>query len=116
MFSSSWSIVGVSKDRFAGRMVGKHIPHIAILIVVAILMAGSGQAQEASLADADKQTIELLVRRVDQHEARVAQLAGGKLPPSGAQTDPAAAHQPDAARHAKQPQTEPPTTNNDNHA
>src|SRR5437016_484931 len=107
MFSSSWSIVGVSKDRFAGRMVGKHIPHIAILIVVAILMAGSVQAQEASLADADKQTIELLVRRIDQLEARVAQLEAGKSQPSGAKTDPAPTPQAEPATVGKEPPTEP---------
>ena len=107
MLSSSWSIVGVSKDRFTDQMVGKHITRITILIVVVMLMAGTVQAQDASLADSDKQTIDLLVRRIDQLEARVAQLEAGMSQPSGANADPAPTPQAEPVTVGQEPPTEP---------
>ena len=70
-------------------------------------MAGSVRAQQASVADSDKQTIELLVRRIDQLEARIAQLESGKSPASGATATAAASPPAEPARAAQEPPTEP---------
>ena len=107
MFFSPRSVVGLSKDRLARRMVAEHIAPMALLLVVAMLMAGSVRAQQASVLDSDKQTIELLVRRIDQLEARIAQLESGKSPASGATATAAASPPAEPARAAQEPPTEP---------
>jgi hypothetical protein len=62
-------------------------------LLVGILLAATGlRAQQTSDgADSDKQTIQMLVRRVEQLEARVAQLEAGKQPAATPAPGPAAA-------------------------
>lgn len=89
MFSSFRSLVDLSKDWFAGQMVSKHAARIPLLFVIAMFLTGSVRAQQADAADSDKQMIQLLVRRIDQLEARVAQLESGKPPAATSQSAPA---------------------------
>jgi hypothetical protein len=51
---------------------------IAFLLFALMLMSKGVLAQQVDGADADKQTIQMLIRRIDQLEARVAQLEAGK--------------------------------------
>jgi hypothetical protein len=83
-------------------MISKHAARIACLLVVSIFMTGSARAQQANAADSDKQMIQLLVRRIDQLEARVAQLESAKQP--------AAASEPAAAPQVAPAATEPEST------
>jgi hypothetical protein len=80
MSFSPRSVVDRSEGRFPGQRAIKHAALIAFLLLVQSLLTGSAQAQQATAADADKQTIQMLVRRIDQLEARVAQLESGKAP------------------------------------
>jgi hypothetical protein len=83
-----------------------HIAFIASLILVVMLMAGSVKAQEPNVTDSDKQTIALLMRRIDQLEARVAQLEGKSqaFAPTAA---PAPSAQAEPATVGQEPVTEP---------
>lgn len=91
MSSYPRSIVDLSKDQFARQMVSKRTALMAFLLLVQMLMTGSIRAQQANEADSDKQTIQLLLRRIDQLEARVTQLESGKPPAAGATSEPAPA-------------------------
>jgi hypothetical protein len=88
MLSSRWSIVGGCKNRLAGQITANYLAPIACLLVAVILMETNVWAQQPSVNDSDKQTIELLVRRIDQLEARVAQLESGKSAASSATAEP----------------------------
>ncbi len=93
MSSSPRSVVDPSKDRFAGRVVSKRAALTALLLLAQMLMTGSVRAQQVSDgtdsgAGSDKQTIQLLLRRIDQLEARVAQLETGKQPPAANEAQP----------------------------
>ena len=107
MFSSPRSVVAVSKDRFAGLIISKHAARIAFVLLVQMLLSGSVRAQQADGADSDKQMIQLLVRRIDQLEARVAQLESGKPPAAisapapGPPVRPAATEPEAPAEHAE---------------
>ena len=104
MLSSSRSVVKLSWDWFSGRMVSKHAARIAFLLVVPML-PGIVRAQQADAADSDKQMIQMLVRRIDQLEARVAQLESGKPPAAGTTSEPAPA--PPSAQAATEPESPP---------
>src|SRR5882672_7603096 len=75
----------------------------ASVFLVPILMTPTARAQ-ASTTDSDKQTIQLLLGRIDQLEARIARLEAAKTPPvetapvEPAQTAPAAEAEPPAER------------------
>ena len=97
MFSSLQSVVNLTRDRLAGWVVSKHAARIAVLLVIPMFLGGSVWAQEASVStDSDKQTIEMLVRRIErleahdaQLEARIAQLESTKPPMPAAPSEPA---------------------------
>ena len=106
IFSSPPCIVDVSADRVVGLIIRKHAARIAFLLLFPMLMTGSVQAQQADAADSDKQTIQMLVRRIDQLEARVAQLESGKRPtaasePAPPPSTPAATEPGTPAEHAE---------------
>lgn len=88
-FSSLRSVLAPSKDRFACPAVSKHAARIAFLLVVPMFLSGRIQAQQADATDPEKQTIQMLVRRIEQLEARVAQLESGKPPLPAAASEPA---------------------------
>jgi hypothetical protein len=73
----------------AGQSMGKR----AMVVLLGILMTTAGlRAQEAaSGADPDKQTIQMLLRRIERLEARVAQLEGTRTEPARTETANAAA-------------------------
>lgn len=96
------SVIDRSKDRSAGQRVSKHAA-LTFLLVVQMLVTGSLRAQQVNAADSDKQTIQMLVRRIDQLEARVAQLESGKPPAAGAASEPGLA--PAGAPAAAEPET-----------
>jgi hypothetical protein len=89
MLSSRRSIVGGCKNRLTGQITANYLAPIACLLVTVILMEANVWAQQPGVNDSDKQTIELLVRRIDQLEARVAQLESGKSTASSATAEPA---------------------------
>jgi hypothetical protein len=93
----------------AGQSMGKR----AMVVLLGILMSTAGlRAQEAaSGADPDKQTIQMLLQRIERLEARVEQLEGTRAVPARTETAtaaaPPAAHPPagPAAGPATAPQT-----------
>ena len=89
MLSSRRSIVGGCKNRLTGQITANYLAPMACLLVAVILMEANVWAQQPGVNDSDKQTIELLVRRIDQLEARVAQLESGKSTASSATAEPA---------------------------
>jgi len=105
MFSSSRSVVDLSKDRFAVPLVSKHAARIAFWLVVPMFMTGSARAQQTNAADSDKQMIQLLVRRIDQLEARVAQLESAKPAATSelAPAPPVAAAEPESPTEHAEP-------------
>ncbi|MBZ5654562.1 MAG: hypothetical protein LAO56_04695 [Acidobacteriia bacterium] len=86
-FSSPRCGVDLSKGGLVGQMFSRHAAHIACLLLVLMLMTGSVRAQQATAVDSDKQTIQMLVRRIDQLEARVAQLESSKAQAAGATSE-----------------------------
>jgi len=56
------------------------VESLAFLLFALMLMSEGVLAQQVDGADADKQTIQMLIKRIDQLEARVAQLEAGKAP------------------------------------
>jgi len=98
------SVIDRSEDRFPCRRVHKYAALTACLLLAQLLLTDRVQAQQATAADADKQTIQMLVRRIDQLEARVAQLESGK-PPAAVPSEPAPA--PTGAPAAAEPESAP---------
>jgi len=65
---------------WTGRLSGKSTVMLCLVLFAPVFSAISAAAQQAALEDSDKQTIQLLLRRIDQLEARVTQLESGKQP------------------------------------
>lgn len=101
MLSSRRSIVSGCKNRLAGQIAADYLAPIACLFVAVILMEANVWAQEPGTND-DKQTIALLVRRIDQLEARVAQLESGKSTAPSATAEPVPTPQVESATTAQQ--------------
>ena len=76
VFLSPRFVLDLLKRLFSRPRVG----FIAFLLCAPMLMSEGVLAQQVDGADADKQTIQMLIRRIDQLEARVAQLEAGKAP------------------------------------
>jgi len=89
MFSSSQCGGALSKNGVVGKMFSQHTAHFACLLLVLMLMVGRVRAQQANAADSDKQTIQMLARRIDQLEARVALLESKQAAQAGATSEPA---------------------------
>jgi hypothetical protein len=102
MLSSRRSIVGGCKKRLAGQTTANYLAPVACLFVAVILMEANVWAQEPGANDSDKQTIALLVRRIDQLEARVAQLESGKTTAPSAAAEPVPTPQAESATTAQQ--------------
>jgi hypothetical protein len=102
MLSSRRSIVGGCKNRLTGQITANYLAPIACLLVAVILMEANVWAQEPGANDSDKQTIALLVRRIDQLEARVAQLESGKTTAPSAAAEAVPTPQAESATTAQQ--------------
>ena len=111
MSFSPRSVAYPGNDRCASRMVSQQAALIGFLFLAPMIMAGSVGAQETSATDSDKQTIQLLVKRIDQLEARLAQLESTRSAAAGAISEPApvppvptAAAEPEAAEDRSEPE------------
>jgi hypothetical protein len=80
VFLSPRFVLDLLKRLFSRSRVGS----IAFLVCAPMLMSEIVLAQRVDGADADKQTIQMLIRRIDELEARVAQLEASKAPPPAA--------------------------------
>ena len=80
VFLSPQFVLDLRKRLFSRPRVG----FIAFLVCVPMLTSERVLAQRVDGADADKQTIQMLIRRIDELEARVAQLEAGKAPAAAA--------------------------------
>jgi type II secretory pathway pseudopilin PulG len=68
----------VIASRLASRMICKRV---AVVVLATLASAGIARAQQATDgAESDRQTIQMLLRRVEQLEARVSQLEAAKTP------------------------------------
>ena len=76
VFLSPRFVLDLLKRLFSRSRVGS----IAFLLCAPMLMSEGVLAQQVDGADADKQTIQMLIRRIDELEARVAQLEASKAP------------------------------------
>jgi len=76
VFLSPRFVLDLLKRLFSRARVGS----IAFLLCAPMLMSEGVWAQQVDGGDADKQTIQMLIRRIDQLEARVAQLEASKAP------------------------------------
>lgn len=88
VFLSSRVVIDLLKRLFFGQTAGQTAAFIAFLLLIPMLGSEGVQAQAVDGADADKQTIQMLMRRIDQLEARVAQLEAGKTPAAVTQPAP----------------------------
>jgi hypothetical protein len=77
--ASAWSVDRTPRWSVA-QLTGKRSAVTACLFLVPILIAGTAPAQQASAANSDKQTIQSLLGRIDQLEARIARLEAAKAP------------------------------------
>lgn len=76
VFLSPRFVLDLLKPLFSRPRVG----FIALLLCSPMLMSEGVLAQRADGTDTDKQTIQMLIRRIDELEARVTQLEAGKAP------------------------------------
>lgn len=99
MSSSPFSAGDHCKICFAGVTLGKRPVLTVFLLTIQLLMCASMRAQQVSDAKlSDQQTIQMLMQRIDQLEARVAQLESGKS--QSAQPTPSPAPAPTASQAA----------------
>jgi hypothetical protein len=95
------SVVGLPRERFDFQPVAKHAVRIAFLLFfLPMFMTGSVRAQQRDGTDSDKQTIQVLMRRIDQLEARLTQLESSRGSAAGA-TSAQAQTQPGASTAAE---------------
>ena len=105
------SVARKSKDRYAGRMVSQQAAVRGLVFLVPMIITGIISAQDTNSTDSDKQTIQLLVKRIDQLEARLAQLESARSTTAGPTSEPApvtptliAASEPESAEERAEPE------------
>jgi hypothetical protein len=87
MFSrDGWYLKNLRRLRSPVQFSGKRVVLLSFMLLAQVFFSRNAMAGRPARDESDKQTIQALLRRIDQLEARVAQLETAKQPPALAAT------------------------------